>query len=106
MRTSVLSLAAALAAGFFLAQPLQTAFGDPIAYEGFAYQAGGGLVGNGGGSGFVGVWHPGGYNASAFSNYDVSAGSLAYGSLPTSGNRASAGARTELTGTTRDLATP
>jgi hypothetical protein len=78
-----------------------------VGYDGFDYSpAGADLVGRGGGAGFSGPWAPGGFNASINTNYDVAAGSLAYGPLATSGNRAATDATTSIAGVTRPLTAP
>jgi hypothetical protein len=77
------------------------------AYEGFDYaNVGSDLVGQSGGSGFSGAWAPGGFNASVSDNYDVAAGSLAFGLLATGGNRVSSGPTVAIAGVTRTLAAP
>ena len=83
------------------------AFAGTTAYEGFDYSAtGSDLNGNNGGTGFSGPWVPGGYNASLFENYDIAAGSLTFGSLAVSGNRAYSPAVNAIAGLTRPLSQP
>ncbi|MBX9579216.1 MAG: PEP-CTERM sorting domain-containing protein [Gemmataceae bacterium] len=78
-----------------------------LAYDGFAYPPGGDLQGNAGGFGFAGPWVPGGFNASVFDHLDVAPGSLGFGGLLTSGNRATSGpVFAGIGGLTRDLAAP
>ena len=87
----------------FAARP---AFADLIAYDGFNYSPGGDLAGNAGGSGFVGAWAPGGFNASISTNYDVAAGSLPFPGLLTGGNRVATGSTDAIAGVSRALASP
>ncbi len=58
------------------------------------------------GTGFADPWHPGGFNASIFSNYTIASGSLSDGSLVTAGNSISTAAQSAISGLTRDLSTP
>jgi hypothetical protein len=98
----------ALAIGLFLATGA-TVRAELLSYEPFGYaQVGGDLQGNSGGGsfGFGGAWVPGGFNASLSNNYDIAAGSLSFGQLLTSGNRASSGPTTAISGLTRNLAVP
>jgi hypothetical protein len=85
-----------------------TAHANLLSYEPFGYPGvGGDLQGSAGGGsfGFAGPWLPGGFNASIFDNYDIAAGSLSFGPLLTSGNRASSGPVNAIAGLTRDLST-
>ena len=78
-----------------------------IAYDGFNYgPSGSDLSGNSGGSGFVGPWAPGGFNASINNNYDIASGSLSFGALSTSGNSVTTPAVNEIAGLSRTLAAP
>jgi hypothetical protein len=54
-----------------------------------------------GGIGWSGNWHPGGFNASNSSVETIGAGSLSYGGLPESGNRAAVGISTSIAGVAR-----
>ncbi len=71
-------------------------YAELIAYEGFDYDdVGSDLIGKKGGTGFTSVWQRDGYLwdgskvvvAPNNTNYDIAAGSLSYGALPTRGNR-------------------
>jgi hypothetical protein len=78
-----------------------------LSYDGFNYSpAGSDLLGNAGGLGFSSAWRPGGFNASNNTNYDVQGGSLAFGSLLTSGNRVQSSAVNAIAGLTRDFSSP
>src|SRR3954465_8812115 len=78
-----------------------------LAYDGFNINpVGGQLLGANSGSGFVGTWAPGGFNASIFTNYTVASGSLPYPNLQTSGNHVTTTNQTAISGLTRSLATP
>src|SRR5436190_18066770 len=78
-----------------------------IAYDGFEDGAvGSDVVGKAGGTGFIGPWIIGGFNASIHDNYDIGAGSLSFQSLLTSGNRATTLPVNNIAGLTRDLAQP
>jgi hypothetical protein len=90
---------------FFVATPAST-FAVLEAYDGFDYSpVGSDLQGNGG-SGFLGPWTAGGFNASTHDNYDIAAGSLTFGSLAVEGNSVSTSAQGAIAGLTRNLATP
>jgi hypothetical protein len=83
--------------------------GDLLSYEPFGYSAvGADLQGSSGAGsfGFAGPWVAGGFNASIHNNYDIAAGSLSFGQLLTSGNRAMSGPVNAIAGLTRDLAAP
>lgn len=103
MRTHLL-LPAVLAAAVVANSTVQAGL---IAYDGFNYgPAGSDLIGNNGGLGFAGGWAGGGFNASIHDNYDNAAGSLAFGSLLTSGQSVATSAQNAISGLTRSLAAP
>jgi len=80
-----------------------------LSYEPFGYQnIGGDLQGSSGAGsfGFATPWVPGGFNAGISNNYDIAAGSLSFGALLTSGNRAASGPVNSIAGLTRDFSTP
>jgi hypothetical protein len=89
-----------------LASAAGPAHADLAVYEPFGYTPGPPLLGANGGTGFTDPWHPGGFNASIFTNYTVAADSLPYPALLTSGNHVDTAAQTAISGLTRDLATP
>jgi len=101
------------AAGFiwavsFLALILRGGVADAatVAIDEFADPVGAQLLGQSGGSGFVGPWSAGGFNASIHDNYTIASGSLTFPPLPTGGNRSSSGAVNAIAGLTRAFATP
>ncbi|MDB5358569.1 MAG: hypothetical protein JWN24_5022 [Phycisphaerales bacterium] len=79
--------------------------GNNLAVESFNYPTGT-LQGDNGGVGFSGPWVPGGFNASNSTNYQVAAGSLPFGTLPTSGNHVTTQSLATIGGLTRGLSTP
>lgn len=103
MKTARLLFIASLGSVLSLAIP--RAHGATLAYEGFNYSAGQ-LVGASGGTGFVGAWAQGGFNASQSANYGVGTPGLTGSGLVTSGNRAFAGTANSISGVTRSLGTP
>ena len=85
----------------------RSSVGALLAYEGFDYPAvGSDVAGQAGGTGFAGPWAPGGFNASISDHLDVAGGSLPFGLLLTSGNRAASGPTNAIAGVTRPLAAP
>jgi hypothetical protein len=96
-------------ASFLVSCIAGTARADLLSYEPFGYSNfGGDLQGSAGGGslGFASPWLPGGFNASISNNYDVAPGSLSFGALLTSGNRANSVSTTAIAGLTRNLAAP
>ncbi|HEV8607219.1 MAG TPA: hypothetical protein VGQ99_17905 [Tepidisphaeraceae bacterium] len=80
-----------------------------LSYEPFGYSGiGADLQGSSGAGsfGFATPWVPGGFNATISDNYDIAAGSLTFGNLLTSGNRATSAAVNAIAGLTRDFAIP
>lgn len=70
-----------------------------IAYESFSSgSVGQDLIGQTTGQGFARVWTEGGFNASVHDNYDIAGGSLAFGSLTTSGNKVTTAATSAIAG--------
>ncbi|MBK1834447.1 PEP-CTERM sorting domain-containing protein [Roseibacillus ishigakijimensis] len=95
-----------LVLAFFAIGPL-SAFGALTLYEGFDYAENSGLSGQSGGSGFAGggdAWDVGSSAGSTPGNLTVSAGSLTYGPLLTSGNAASGTRSNDNVAMYRDLA--
>lgn len=78
-----------------------------IAYEGFDYKDGTGLLVNGsGGTGFSGDWRDGPFNASILDDLTNQVGSLGFGALATSGGSVVATSQTQISGLVRDFQNP
>ena len=57
-----------------------------FAYEPFDYPAGANLAGHGEGTGFIGTWEPGGFNARLYDVFNMKPGALTYPNLATRGD--------------------
>jgi hypothetical protein len=78
-----------------------------LASETFSYSPpGADLLGQAGGTGFIGAWVPGGFNASIHDSYDVAAGSLVFEELAVNGNRMQTASTNAIAGLSRALAVP
>ena len=90
-----------LAAASLLVVTAAQSLAAPLAYEGFDYAAGTDVNGSNGGNGWANAW-----NNDAPGQWDNTSGSLTYGSLPTSGGKATLTANNASPEIQRTLSNP
>src|SRR5688572_2475208 len=80
----------------------QTGFHEPFDYS----PPGADLLGQDGGSGFLGPWYASGFNAPIHDSHDLAAGSLSLDGGDAAGGRIRSAATTAISGLGRDLLSP